>query len=101
MADSELQDLDVRHGVLVRGKWQWTTSEETGRWTRPQQGYKPQRVFIPTNPTDPYNDGFSVTRSRLKIRGSGQALVIRYESEEGKDFQLLGWSIPFDVSTED
>ena len=101
MAGSTDDDLLTEHGVQITGKWDWTTSDTTGRWTRPQQGIKPRRVFIPTSPTDPYNDGFGVLKSKRKLRGKGEALVIRYESEEGKDFQLLGWTIPYMVETDD
>lgn len=101
MADTTAADLTVSHGIKVTAKWDWTTSNSTGRWTTPQQGIKPRRVFVPTDPNDPYNDGFGVLKSRLLIRGKGESLVIRFQSEDGKDFQILGWSIPFKGKKED
>ena len=99
MADSTAQDKTTTHGIIVTGKWGWTQSEATGRWSNPQQAIKPVRYHIPTDADDPNNDGHGVRHSRLKIRGKGKSLVIRFESEEGKDFQLLGWSIPFTAET--
>lgn len=92
---------EVEYSCLMTAKWDWTTSSSTGRWTNPQQALKPRRYHIPTSEDDPRNDGHGVLKSRLKIRGKGEALVIRYESEEGKDFQLFGFSIPYTVEVKD
>jgi hypothetical protein len=100
MAGSIEDDATTDHGILVTAKWDWTYSDTPGRWSRPQQGIKPRAFFIPTDVNKPRDTGYGVLKSRLKIRGKGDALVIRFESEEGKDFQLLGWSVPYTVETE-
>ncbi len=100
MADTTEQDNSTLHGVQVTAKWEWSSRVGNGRWTNPQQGIKPPRVFIPDNAdTHPASDGQDIWFSKLKVRGQGRALVIRYESETGKDFQILGWSIPFTGDT--
>ena len=96
MAD---EDFTTPHGIIITGKWEWTSNADTGRWTNPQQGIKPKRVFAPTNEANPNNDGHEIRSSKLKMRGNGKSLVIRYESEDGKDFQLFGWAIPFTADT--
>ena len=101
MADTSSLDPTTDHAVLVTGKWDWTISSVPGRWTTAQEGIKPRRYFIPTSATTPRKDGFGVLKSRLKIRGKGESLVIRYESKTGKDFQILGWTIPFKAETQD
>lgn len=101
MADTADDDLTVDHGVLVTAKWDWTYAAKAGRWSSAQQGIKPRRFFIPTDSSQPRDDGFGVLKSRLKIRGKGDALVVRFESEKGKDFQILGWSVPFEVEVDD
>jgi len=83
------------HSCFITGKWGWASDISTGRWTNPQQCYKKQRVHIPTNPNFPQDTGFNVKHSKLKLRGQGKALTVRFESEEGKDFQILGYEIPF------
>jgi len=35
----------------------------------------------------------SVVTSRIKVRGRGRSIRLKYESEQGKDFILLGWSM--------
>jgi len=95
MAGSTEDDNTTAHGVQVTAKWEWTTRESAGRWSNPQQGIKPKRVHGPTSSERPNDDGHGIRFSKLKIRGQGKSLSIRYESEDGKDFQILGWSIPF------
>ena len=94
MADSINVDPFITHGVTVQAKWEWTEKESAGRWSKPQQAIKPKRYFIPVDPNDPRNDGHAVLFSKLKIRGQGKALVLRFESEDGKDFHILGWAVP-------
>lgn len=101
MAGTEADDATTEHGVLVTAKWDWTYSSAPGRWSTPQQGIKFPLFFIPTDPNNPRDAGYGVLKSRLKIRGKGDSLVVRFESQEGKDFQLLGWSIPYTVEVDE
>ena len=100
MADSTEDDKTTTHGCLATAKWGWTIDDSTNRWSNPQQAIKPTRYRIPTDVDDPNNDGFGVKHSKLKIRGHGQSLSLRFESQAGKDFQILGWSVPFTAETE-
>ncbi len=95
MADSVAEDKTTGHSALLVAKWEWTTNADAGRWSNSQQAIKPKRVHGPTSAGDPNNDGHEIWFSKLKIRGAGKALVLRYESEDGKDFQIVGWAIPF------
>lgn len=96
---AEAVDNNIPNGIQVTAKWEWTTSNAAGRWSNPQQGIKPKRVHGPTNSAVPNDDGHGVWFSKLKIRGHGKSLVVRYESEDGKDFHILGWAIPFTADT--
>ena len=42
-----------------------------------------------------YRNGYLTSISRNKVRGRGRALQLRYTSEAGKDFDLLGWGIVY------
>jgi hypothetical protein len=46
-----------------------------------------------------YRDGYLVAIARNKIRGRGRALQLRYTSEAGKDFNLLGWGLVITKNT--
>ena len=59
-----------------------------------QQAYRLKfPVVVDPNNLDVFGYPESVITSRLKVRGTGRSVRIRYESEEGKDFLLLGWGI--------
>jgi hypothetical protein len=78
--------------ALVSTRWQWTNLD-TGQWTTPTQAYKLQRQYIPEDFLDPFDYGYTVVTTKLRMRGRGQSFSIRYESESGKDMQLIGFAI--------
>jgi hypothetical protein len=65
---------------FMQGVWDWTTSSSTGKWSTLQQIY----------------NNTLTTRlmrfRRLKVRGKGRALQLRFESETGKPFTIVGWA---------
>lgn len=89
------EDKLVDHSCLVTARWGWTDDVKSGRFSEQQQAYVRDRVYIPEDSLDPNNDGYPVVTSKLKLRGKGRALQLKFESEDGKDFILYGWSIPF------
>ena len=64
--------------VKVQGVWDYYTSDGA-RWSTEQQGYKS------------VTNG-SYSERRLKVRGHGLALQLRFASEQGKPFNVIGWS---------
>lgn len=75
--------------VIVSSYWDFKKSG-----TPTQQGYrlKPMAVVNPGNLNDfGYPD--TVVQTRLKVRGKGKSMRFRFESEQGKDFHLLGYSV--------
>lgn len=78
-------------GCFMQAKWDWDDSGTITRGAR-QQVYRLPRIYTPSSPSDTFDYGVSVITSRTKIRGAGHALTLNFESEAGKDFQLLGWT---------
>ena len=80
----------IREGsLLVSSFWDFSKTN-----TQQQQAYrlKPMPIVNPSNLTDfGYPD--TVVDTRLKIRGRGKSMRLRFESEEGKDFHLLGYGV--------
>lgn len=74
-------------GCLMQAKWDFADDESTGKLGPKQQVYK-------------FRD-YPVTVSKNKVRGSGRSLALRFESEEGKDFDILGWATSWTATTED
>lgn len=65
--------------LFLQAHWDYANSGDTSRWTTPQQCY-------------PALSNYTYQRRRLKIRGKGLALQLKFFSEEGKPFNLAGWS---------
>jgi len=59
-----------------------------------QQGYR-YKLPLFANPSSLSTFGYpyDTISTRLKLRGRGKSFKIRFESEEGKDFNLLGWEV--------
>lgn len=79
-------------GSLVQTRWEYTDLDN-GYWTTPQQAYRLLRQYIPEDENDPFDFGYLVVQTKLRMRGQGHAFSIRYESEDGKDMQLLGFAV--------
>lgn len=67
-------------GFYVQGRWDFSNSGDSGKWSSKQQGYSTRR----------WNR--DVTRRRLLIRGSGPALKLAFSSDANKPFFILGWT---------
>jgi len=79
-------------GGFVQTRWEYT-DVDVGKWTKLIQAYRLFRQYIPENELDPFDYGYTVVRTKLRMRGSGHAFSIRYTSEDGKDLQLLGFAV--------
>ena len=86
-------------GCNVVAKWEWTDLDASGRWTDAAQVYRQPRDWVVDEGTLTYDNGHPVNTSKVQIPGNGKALAIRYESEDGKDFQLLGWTLDYEGNT--
>ena len=83
---------------LLTVKWGWSDSKNSGRQNGPHQIYRFRRNYLPSGIDDPYDYGFEVVHTRSKVRGKGKSVRFLFESETGKDFHLLGWSVPYTAS---
>lgn len=92
-------EFDYPSGCILTSKWEWTTTGTANRWSEPQQVYRFRAPFIAGASLDPFDYDYSVISTRSKVRGKGKAVSFRFESEEGKDFQLLGWAIEYTAGT--
>jgi hypothetical protein len=79
-------------------KWDWANSGNTGKWSTKRQVYRMSRYFQDNILLDE-DPGQTVIVSREKIRGKGRAIKLRFESEDGKDFDLIGWQSWVDSKT--
>jgi hypothetical protein len=77
------------------GIWDFASSGNSGRYTNSQQVY-PVSTSASSGSTPSY---YTFVRRRLKVRGSGLALQLRFESEDNKPFTIIGWAT-FDMVNE-
>lgn len=76
--------------ILISSFWDFRTSTSSSA----QQGYRLKYTPV-VNPSDlnTWDYPEEVMTSRLKVRGHGRSMRLRFESEQGKDFVLLGYGI--------
>lgn len=80
--------------MLVSVAWDFNSSFSQG-----QQAYRLKYpVVVDPNNLSVYDYPEDVITSRLKVRGKGRSIRIKYESEAGKDFILLGWGVVVGVN---
>ena len=66
---------------FVSASFNWANTAYSNKITNNQQGYM-------ASP-----DGTSVKIKRLKIRGSGRAVVMKFASDGNNPFSIIGWSL--------
>lgn len=76
-------------GLFLEAYWDFKDYSSTR-----QQAYLPKPAPV-ANASDLSDTGQnkSVVTTRLKVRGSGRSVRLRFEAEEGKNFILLGYSV--------
>lgn len=81
--------VDYPSGCLLTVKWD--LSSDNSRWSSPSQLYRMVNYPIvdPGNLTFTYP--YDTIVARTKIRGKGRVMRMRFESEAGKDLNLIGW----------
>ena len=76
-------------GLKVSAAWDFAENFGTS-----QQVYRLKYPVFPNNSNlNDFDYPEDVITSRVKIRGHGRSMRIKYESEQGKDFLLLGWGM--------
>jgi len=74
-------DQEANSSCYVQGIYDWSTDPSNGKWSTSQQAYSVNHL------------GKSVSYRRLKIRGKGRSAQLRFYSETGKPFNIIGWAI--------
>lgn len=92
-ASGDGYDFDKPSSCLMRAKWEWADNAASNRWSESKQVYRLRRLFTPDPGDLSYDSGFPVVVTRNKVRGKGRAIRLRFESEAGKDFNLLGFAV--------
>jgi len=78
---------------MVQSQWDWANSATYGKWSKSFQAYRYRRHYTPEDASDTYDYGTTTIISKSKLRGRGRVVSLLISSEEGKDMDLLGWSM--------
>ena len=72
-----------KSGCFMSARWDWALADSSYKWTQKQQVYRPSAFAE-------YEE-FVISKTRL--RGSGRALQLKYESDGAKDFRLCAFGL--------
>lgn len=102
VADGDDYTVDNPSSCYFQVKWDWASSSASNKWSTKVQAYRFRRVPQFSEDDLTFDTGFPIVVTKNKVRGNGKAIQFRFESDEiGKDFDLLGWAVPFEGNTED
>jgi hypothetical protein len=79
----------------MQARWDWADHSNSSKYGRRQQIYRILKDYDNTPGSLDFDNGFPVTVTRNKVRGSGRALHLYFDSEAGKDFDVYGWAVHF------
>lgn len=82
------------HSSLMSVFFDWSLSMATGKVTTQQEAYKydTRRLAQGNNIESDYP--YEVVDTKLRVRGRGRSMRVRFQSDGGKDLRLLGYAIP-------
>lgn len=92
-------EADNQSSCLMTGRFDFSNSAAAGKWGTQQQVYRLLRNYIPADASDTFDYGQEIITTKNRVRGSGKSLQLKFESEAGKDFQLIGWGWTGNVAT--
>lgn len=92
--ETQATETGVLHesSCLVQSQWGWTNSAFAGKWGPSFQAYRLPRPQI-RGIGEEIAEGIQVVTSQNKLRGRGKVVSLLFSTEEGKDCQILGWSM--------
>ena len=96
--DGELEAINPS-SCSVTARWDFASSSSSGKWSRPFEGYRLPRNFIPQDVDDEFDYGHEVITSKTKVRGRGRAVAFKFETSPAKDCQIIGWGMPIHGET--
>lgn len=75
-----ITDMNPLMSGFVQGVWDYTNSPDSGRYTNPQQVYRPKEYYA------------NYERVRVKIRGQGYSLQFKFYSDGRLPLSVVGWA---------
>lgn len=86
------------YSCMLTCKFDFCVDATQSKWSNPAETYKLSTRRLKDRTEADY--GFNVVDTRIRVKGTGKVVVMRYESTAGKDFELIGRVTPFTFETE-
>lgn len=90
--DSNYQPLH-QSSCLMRTQWNFANSIVSNQWSPLRQAYRYNKARLVESLSDSYDTGYQLITTKNKMRGRGRAFAVYFETEPGKDCQIVGWNI--------
>jgi len=85
---------------MLTAKFGWSSTDLIGRWSTPQETYKLRTRELAKVDGIEADYPYDVVTTRVRVRGSGEVMLLHYESSDGKYFEMAGRVTPFTTATE-
>lgn len=89
-----------RYSCILTVKFDFAINAGAGKWSTPQETWKYSTLRLANVNNIEAAYPHDVVDTRVRVRGTGRVMVMRYESTPGKDFELIGRVTPFTAETE-
>ena len=94
-------EADFPSSCFFQIRWDWSSSNRSNKWSTKIQAYRMTRLPMFEESDTTFDTGFPIVVTKNKMRGNGKAVQFRFESDAiGKDFDLLGWAVPYSGNTD-
>lgn len=100
VVDGDDWAADYPSSCLFQTRWDWSDTSTSGKWTNYIEAYRHPRIPMVDEDNPVFDTGHAVVVSKNKVRGHGRSIQFRFVSNGiGKNFDLLGWAVPFSGNT--
>lgn len=86
---------------LASSRWDFHITDDGGKFSATRQVYRHRRNFVaPDTLPAAFDPGYRVVYTRNKLRGTGRAIQLKFETEAGKDCHIYGWHLGLNTNTD-
>jgi len=90
--DGSLEPINPSSCTL-QAQWDFADSANSGKWGTPFQAYRLTRPYMPSGVGDLFDYGHVMITTKNRLRGSGKALSLRFDTEALHDLHVYGWAM--------
>lgn len=90
--DNSLEPINPS-SCLIQAQWDFANSANSGKFGTPFQAYRLTRAYIPSGTGDSFDYGHVMITTKSRLRGSGRALSLKFDTEAANDLHIYGWAM--------